>query len=195
MVSWNPLKSLGGLVQPSQDRKSTRLNSVKISYVLMFFEKELKLNRTLATLILSLGTWAEIPLLPLLGALSDRVGRKPLLLSGLFTFFIFNLLMSVSQNYIHAMLTMLLFGVIWGAFTSAGSAFIGDIIEEQNRGKAMSLYNSAASIANIIAPTIMSLAIIKTSFRTAFTIIAIIVLAGFLLVLFGVAPSRLEHSS
>ena len=170
-------------------------DSVKISYVLMFFEKELKLNRTLATLILSLGTWAEIPLLPLLGALSDRVGRKPLLLSGLFTFFIFNLLMSVSQNYIHAMLTMLLFGVIWGAFTSAGSAFIGDIIEEQNRGKAMSLYNSAASIANIIAPTIMSLAIIKTSFRTAFTMIAIIVLVGFLLVLFGVAPSRLEHSS
>ena len=110
-------------------------DSVKISYVLMFFEKELKLNRTLATLILSLGTWAEIPLLPLLGALSDRVGRKPLLLSGLFTFFIFNLLMSVSQNYMHAMLTMLLFGVIWGAFTSASSAFIGDVTEEQNRGR------------------------------------------------------------
>jgi len=161
-------------------------DAVKISYVIIFFEKELNLNRALATLILSLGTWAEIPSLPLLGALSDRVGRKPLLLLGLFTFFIFNILMSLSQNYIHAALTMLLFGVAWGAFTSASSALVGDMVEEHNRGKAMSLYNSATSIANIIAPTIMSLAILKTDFRTAFIIIAMIVLIGFLLVLFGV---------
>ena len=165
-------------------------DSVKVSYVLIFFEKELSLNRTLAALILSLGTWAEIPLLPLLGILSDRIGRKPLLLLGLFTFFIFNISMSLSQNYVHAILTMLLFGVIWGAFTSASSALVGDMVEEQNRGKAMSLYNSAASIANIVAPTVMSLAITKTNFRTAFVVIAMIVLVGFLLVLFGITPLR-----
>jgi len=147
---------------------------VKISYVLLFFEEELLLNRTLATFVLSLGTWAEIPLLPLLGTLSDRLGRKPLLLVGLFTAFLFSILMSLSQNYLHAGLTMLLYGLIWGAFTSAGSAFVGDLVGEQSRARAMSLYNSAFSIASIIAPTMMSIAIVETNFRTAFITIAII---------------------
>jgi len=161
---------------------------VKVSFVLIFFERELGINRALATLILSLGTWAEIPSLPLLGTLSDRIGRKPLLLLGLFTFSIFNALMSFSQNYIHAGLTMLLFGLIWGSFTSASSALVGDMVEEQSRAKAMSLYNSASSIASIVAPTVMSLAILQTSFRTAFIVIAAILATGFLLILLGVPP-------
>lgn len=162
---------------------------VKVSYVLIFFEREIGINRALATLILSLGTWAEIPSLPLLGALSDKIGRKPLLLLGLSTFCIFNILMSLSQNYIHAGLTMLLFGVIWGSFTSASSALVGDMVEERSRAKAMSLYNSAFSVASIIAPTVMSLAILQVGFRTAFIVIAVALGAGALLVLFGVHPS------
>jgi len=163
---------------------------VKISYVLLFFEEELLLNRALATSVLSLGTWAEIPLLPLLGTLSDKLGRKPLLLAGLFTSFLFNILMSLSQNYLHAGLTMLLYGIIWGAFTSAGSAFVGDLVGEQRRAKAMSLYNSAFSIASIIAPTMMSFAILETNFRTAFITIAIISIVGLLLILLGVRETR-----
>lgn len=159
---------------------------VKVSYVLIFFEWEIGLNRALATLILSLGTWAEIPLLPVLGALSDKIGRKPLLLLGLSTFSVFYVLMSFSQNYIHAGLTMLLFGIIWGSFTSASSALVGDMIEERRRAKAMSLYNSAFSLASIIGPTLMSLAILKTDYRTAFIIIATILVGGFLIVLLGV---------
>ncbi len=159
---------------------------VKVSYVLIFFEWEIGLNRALATLILSLGTWAEIPLLPVLGALSDKIGRKPLLLLGLSTFSVFYVLMSFSQNYVHAGLTMLLFGIIWGSFTSASSALVGDMIEERRRAKAMSLYNSAFSLASIIGPTLMSLSILKTDYRTAFIIIATILVGGFLIVLFGV---------
>jgi len=166
---------------------------VKISYVLLFFERELLLDRTLATLILSLATWAEIPSLPVLGALSDKLGRKPLLLLGLITAFLFNLLISLSQNSFHAGLTMLLYGIIWGSFTSAGSAFVGDLVDEQNRAKAMGLYSSAFSIASIVAPTLMSLAILWANFRTAFILIAIIAIVGFFSVLFGVRETKLEN--
>ncbi len=162
---------------------------VKVSYVLIFFEREIGLQRALATLVLSLGTWAEIPSLPILGALSDKIGRKPLLLLGLSTFSVFYVFMSFSQNYIHAGLTMLLFGIIWGSFSSASSALVGDMIEERRRAKAMSLYNSAFSLASIIAPTVMSVAILETDYRSAFIIIAAILIGGFLLVLLGVRIS------
>ncbi|MEM1582082.1 MAG: MFS transporter [Candidatus Bathyarchaeia archaeon] len=158
---------------------------VKISYVLIFFEQEVGLNRDIAAFILSLGTWAEIPVLPLLGLWSDKIGRKPLILTGLFSAFAFNALISISQSAIQAALTMLLVGIAWGAFTSSSSALIGDLIEEENRAKAMSLYSSSASIASIVAPSFMSFVILKTNFRMAFNVIAVVVLIGFLLILIG----------
>lgn len=156
---------------------------VKISYVLIFFEQELGLNREIAAFILSLGTWAEIPVLPLLGSWSDKIGRKPLILIGLFAAFLFNI--SISQSMSQVLCTMLLLGISWGAFTSASSALIGDIVDENNRAKAMALYSSSSSIASIIAPSLMSLAILKTNFRSAFDIVALIVMIGFILILAG----------
>jgi len=163
---------------------------VKVSFVLIFFEQELGLKRALATLVLSLGTWVEIPSLLVLGGLSDRIGRKPLLLLGLFALFIFNISLSLCQDWLQATLTMLLFGIVWGAFTPASSALVGDMVEEQSRAKAMSLYNSAGSIASVIAPTLMSFAILKTDFRSAFVVVAAVVMLGLLLVLFGVRASK-----
>jgi MFS family permease len=84
---------------------------------------------------------------------------------------------------------MLLLGISWGAFTSASSALIGDIVDEGSRAKAMALYGSSSSIASIIAPSLMSLAILKTNFRAAFNIIAIIVMIGFLLISTGLRKS------
>ena len=171
------------------------VDSVKISYVLIFFEQELHPNRALAALVLSLGTWAEIPILPILGALSDRIGRRPFLLLGLFTAFLFSVFMSLSKDYVQAVLTMLLWGVVWGAFTSTSSAFVGDVVDERRRGKAMSLYNSALSVASMIGPTTMSLAILQIDFRAAFVVISMIALLGFFLVLFGVRVRTETDSS
>lgn len=106
---------------------------VKISYVLIFFEQKLGLNRELAAFILSLGTWAEIPVLPILGSWSDKIGRKPLILIGPFAAFLFNISISISQNVPQVLCTMLLLGISWGAFTSASSALIGDIVDENSR--------------------------------------------------------------
>ncbi|MEM1582624.1 MAG: MFS transporter [Candidatus Bathyarchaeia archaeon] len=167
-------------------------DSVKISYVLVFFERELGLDHALATLLLALTTWVEIPILPLFGSLSDKFGRKPLILLGLFSASLFNASVSMLQNSTQAALIVPLSGISWAAFASAGSAFVGDIVEEKNRAKAMSLYNSSGSIANVIAPSLMSIAILKTSFRTAFQFIALILFAGFLLILAGLRRRKLR---
>ncbi|MCX8171243.1 MAG: MFS transporter, partial [Candidatus Bathyarchaeota archaeon] len=160
-------------------------DAVKISYVLIFFEREMGLDHALATFLLSLTTWVEIPLLPLLGSLSDKIGRKPLILLGLISASIFNASISMVQNPIQAMLIVPFSGVSWASFISAGSAFVGDLVEEDDRAKAMSLYNSSGSIASVIAPSLMSIMILKTSFRSSFQICALMPFAGFLLILAG----------
>lgn len=160
-------------------------DAVKISYVLVFFEREMGLNHVLATFLFSLTTWVEIPVLPLLGSLSDKIGRKPLILLGLISASLFNALISILQDSTQAALIVPFSGISWAAFASASSALIGDLVREDDRAKAMSLYNSSGSIANVIAPSLMSIAILKTNFRTAFQFIALILFAGFLLVLIG----------
>jgi MFS family permease len=72
---------------------------------------------------------------------------------------------------------------------------VGDVVKKEMRAKAMSLYNSTASVASIISPITMSLAISKTGFRTAFVIIDIAAIAGFLLVLFGIRTHEVQTDS
>jgi len=158
--------------------------TVKNSYILVFFKQELGLDDALATFLFSLTGWVEIPILPFFGFLSDRIGRKLVILLGLFSSFLFNISVSLLQDLAQVILIVIpLSGISWSAFASASSALIGNLVEESHRAKAMSLYNSSRSIASVIAPSIMSIAILKTNFRIAFQFCALIPFAGFLLIL------------
>jgi len=124
----------------------------------------------------SIAAVTEIPCMVYLGALSDKIGRKPLLVAALFSYplrlFLYTV---VSQPYL-ILPIQLLHGLTFGVFYVASVAFVSDITSE-SRGAALGLYNTAsyagsaagAGLAGVIADNYNL--IIMYQFMTAFSFI------------------------
>lgn len=92
---------------------------------------------------------------PLWGALSDRTGRKKLILTGLagfsLSFFLFALFIeSLPLLY----LSRVIGGVFSGALYTAVTGFVADITNEENRNKYMGLLGMSIGLGFIFGPAI-----------------------------------------
>jgi MFS family permease len=111
---------------------------------LSLYMKKLGGSDTLIGWAFSLAAVTEIPCMVYLGALSDKIGRKPLLVVALFSYplrlFLYTV---VSQPYL-ILPIQLLHGLTFGVSYVASIAFVSDITLE-SRGAALGLYNTASS--------------------------------------------------
>ncbi len=78
-----------------------------------------------------------------LGRLSDRIGRKPVVVSGMFIFSLATFLFVTTTNAWWFLLFRLCEGIGAASVGPAGSAFIADISSEETRGRAYGLLTSA----------------------------------------------------
>ncbi|MCK9553545.1 MFS transporter, partial [Aquamicrobium sp.] len=69
---------------------------------------------------------------PVIGNLSDRFGRRPVLLASVFTFAIDNLICAIAWSYPMLFIGRVLAGISGGSHSTA-SAFIADISTDENR--------------------------------------------------------------
>jgi DHA1 family tetracycline resistance protein-like MFS transporter len=90
---------------------------------------------------------------PLLGALSDRFGRRPILLVSLFIAGLDYLLMAFAPN-----LTLLFVGRVLSGLTAAGftvaMAYIADISNDENRAKNFGVVGAAFGLGFVIGPAV-----------------------------------------
>ena len=94
---------------------------------------------------------------PFLGSLSDRLGRRPLILYGLAGYSISMFLFSISGSIPLLYLFRLLAGIFSAAFFIAASAYVADNTSEDKRGGGMSLLVSVASLGVVAGPLIGNL--------------------------------------
>ncbi|CAM3219161.1 MFS transporter [Filibacter tadaridae] len=92
---------------------------------------------------------------PLWGALSDRTGRKKLILTGLIgfslSFFLFALFM---DNLPLLYVSRIVGGVFSGALYTAVTGFVADMTDEENRNKYMGLLGMSIGLGFIFGPAI-----------------------------------------
>ncbi len=86
------------------------------------------------------------------GTLSDRHGRRKLMLIGVLVGVAANLLYSVTHSLPPFLVGRLLSGVSIGLFTTANKALIADLAPPSRRGEALGMSNAAFSIAMIASP-------------------------------------------
>lgn len=88
---------------------------------------------------------------PLLGRLSDRYGRRPLLLVSLFGTFVGFILLGVANTLWLLFAARLLDGLTGGNI-SVAQAYITDVTDEKNRARGLGLIGAAFGLGFIIGP-------------------------------------------
>ncbi|TIO90428.1 MAG: TCR/Tet family MFS transporter, partial [Mesorhizobium sp.] len=90
---------------------------------------------------------------PVIGGLSDRFGRRPILLASVLTFSIDNLICAIAWSYPMLFIGRVLAGIS-GASYSTTSAFIADISNDENRAKNFGLLGIAFGVGFVIGPVL-----------------------------------------
>ncbi|MBP1882005.1 TCR/Tet family MFS transporter [Sinorhizobium mexicanum] len=90
---------------------------------------------------------------PLIGNLSDRFGRRPILLASVLTFAIDNLICALATSYWMLFTGRVLAGISGASFGTA-SAYIADISDDSNRAKNFGLIGIAFGTGFALGPVI-----------------------------------------
>ena len=98
-------------------------------------------------------TWGLMQLFfgPILGMMSDRVGRRPVLLISLGGLAIDFLVMAFAPNLTWLFIGRIINGVTAASFSTA-NAYVADVTEPQNRAKTFGLMGSAFSFGFLVGP-------------------------------------------
>lgn len=90
---------------------------------------------------------------PLLGNLSDRFGRRPILLASVLTFAIDNFICAIATSFWMLFVGRILAGISGGSFATC-SAYIADISNDENRAKNFGLIGIAFGVGFTLGPVI-----------------------------------------
>ena len=90
---------------------------------------------------------------PILGNLSDKYGRRPVLLFSLFGFGIDYLFMAMAPTYEWLFIGRVIAGIVGSSFTT-GAAYIADISTAENRAKNFGMIGAAFGLGFIIGPVL-----------------------------------------
>lgn len=162
--------------------------------VLPFYAENLGASAFELGLLMAVYSLMQFLFAPMWGRISDRVGRKPIILTGIFGLAVSFFLMALSSK-----LWMLFVARIIGGFLSSANmptvtAYVADITSEEDRGKGMGIIGAAVGLGFILGPAIGGI-FSKTSLSLPFFIAGISSFITFLLVLFvlkeSLAPEEL----
>ncbi|MEW6687125.1 MAG: MFS transporter [Candidatus Edwardsbacteria bacterium] len=89
------------------------------------------------------------------GILSDKIGRRKIIVSGWFIYFLVYLGFAFANCAEHIWFLFVLYGFFYGLTEGVERAFVADLVPEQIRGTAYGFYNFAIGIAALPASLIM----------------------------------------
>ena len=90
---------------------------------------------------------------PIVGGLSDKYGRRPIILISLFGFAIDYLFLSIAPTILWLFVGRIFAGITGASFTTA-SAYIADISTPENRSKNFGMIGAAFGLGFVIGPVI-----------------------------------------
>ena len=150
----------------------------------------LETPKTQIGLIYMLGSAVGLLFGPFLGNLSDRFGRKPIILASMASFVATFVLYAFVRHYVWVYPIQVLEGTAWVAISAADTAYISDIISEEKRGWAMGVHQQMISVGWMIGPAVGGFLSDIVGFRNVFIIGATLVTIGFTMAFFLVKESH-----
>ncbi|MBN2548676.1 MAG: MFS transporter [Anaerolineales bacterium] len=149
--------------------------------IMPFFIDQLGATGSDLGLLVAIAALTEFTFGPLWGSLSDRTGRKPILMIGMLGYGLSMLFFGLSTELWMLYASRALSGVLSSAALATAMAYIGDSTSDQERGGGMGLLGAAAGAGTIIGPGLGGL-LGSGSYALPFFVAAGMSLAALLLV-------------
>lgn len=121
--------------------------------LLPFYTKNFNADPFIIGLVLAAYPLMQFIFTPILGHLSDKYGRKPVLIISLLGSFVGYIILALATNIWIVFLARIIDGITGGNITAA-QAYISDITNEKERRQAMGLIGMAFGLGFMIGPMI-----------------------------------------
>ena len=118
---------------------------------------------------------------PIWGSISDRVGRKPILMIGMFGYALAMFAFGIATKIWMLLIFRAISGILSSATITTTMAYIGDSTSEKQRGGGMGILGAVAGAGTVIGPGIGGL-LAGGSLSTPFFVSALLALLSLLLV-------------
>jgi MFS transporter, DHA1 family, multidrug resistance protein len=135
---------------------------------------------------------------PVMGKLSDKIGRLPLITAGLALGGLTTALIIYSTNYVELVICIAVFGLGLATVTASTSALVADFSRQHSRGGAMGILSSIMDVGQSAGPMVTGILITAFSYQIAFTAVGtglIIVTVIYFLAMRKIVPPRPDISS
>jgi len=116
-----------------------------------FAKKELFVDETAIGIVVAIYSFVQFIFNPILGRLSDKYGRKPLIVISLFINAIGYVLFALTTSYILLLVSRIVAG-IGGSSISVAQAYIADVTTKDNRAKGMGVIGAAFGLGFVFGP-------------------------------------------
>lgn len=139
-------------------------------------------------LTLALYDLAEVLLKPLFGALSDRVGVRPVIIGGLLAFSAFSVVGAVVPGMLGLVIGRFGQGAAASAFSPSSSAAVARLTDDATRGKYFGRYGSWKSLGYALGPLIGAVLVVWGGMPALFWALAVLGLGAAAWVAVAVPP-------
>lgn len=122
--------------------------------VIPFYAEELGASPTELGLLMAVYSLMQFIFAPMWGQVSDRIGRKPVILIGIFGLSLSFFLMGLATELWMLFAARVIGGMLSAANMPTVMAYVADITEEEERGKGMGIIGAATGLGFIFGPAV-----------------------------------------
>jgi len=148
-----------------------------------FYIEKLGASGSHLGLLVATSAFLEFVFAPIWGSVSDRAGRKPVLILGMVGYSLSSLLLGLSTQLWMLFASRGLSGILSSATLATAMAYIGDSTSEEDRGGGMGMLGAAMGLGVILGPGLGGY-LAGSSLSMPFFIAAGLSLVALLLILF-----------
>lgn len=122
--------------------------------VLPFYAEDLGASPTELGLLMAIYSLMQLIFAPMWGRVSDKIGRKPVILIGVFGLSLSFFMMALSTKLWMLFVARVIGGTLSAANMPTVMAYVADITSEEDRGKGMGIIGAATGLGFIFGPAI-----------------------------------------
>lgn len=122
--------------------------------VIPFYAEDLGASPTELGLLMAVYSFMQLLFAPVWGRVSDKIGRKPVMMIGILGLALSFFLMALSSHLWMLFAARMIGGVLSAANMPTAMAYVADITSSEDRGKGMGIIGAATGLGFIFGPAI-----------------------------------------